>query len=103
MENWKWQRFVSIAKVVEFFYYLCLFFFLRINDGYIEVFGIYSSFHIAQLQVGLAEPFRIGRAQKVRIQTKKKFPIQIDGEPFEQSPSILEINLNNKILMLKKN
>ena len=75
----------------------------RINDGFLEVFGIYSSFHIAQLQVGLAEPFRIGRAQKVRIKTKKNFPIQIDGEPFEQCPSVLEICLYNKIIMLKKN
>ena len=67
-----------------------------------EVFGIYSSFHIAQLQVGLAEPFRIGRAKKIRIKTCKRFPVQIDGEPFEQNSAIFEISLNRQVTMLKK-
>jgi hypothetical protein len=40
---------------------------LRINDGVLEVFGIYSSFHIAQLITGIAEPYRIGQAKKVRV------------------------------------
>ncbi|RNA03178.1 diacylglycerol kinase epsilon isoform X1 [Brachionus plicatilis] len=74
----------------------------KIDDGFLEVFGIYSSFHIAQLQVGLAEPYRIGRAKKVKIKTAKRFPVQIDGEPFEQGPSLFEISLNNKVTMLKK-
>jgi diacylglycerol kinase (ATP) len=39
----------------------------RIDDGYVEVFGIYSSFHIAQMQVGLADPFRIGQARRVKV------------------------------------
>ncbi|CAF1032975.1 unnamed protein product, partial [Brachionus calyciflorus] len=70
----------------------------RIDDGCLEVFGIYSSFHIAQLQVGLAEPFRIGRAKKIRIKTCKRFPIQIDGEPFEQNSAIFEISLNRQMI-----
>lgn len=39
----------------------------RIDDGYVEVFGIYSSFHIAQMQVGLADPVRIGQAKRVKV------------------------------------
>jgi diacylglycerol kinase (ATP) len=39
----------------------------RIDDGLVEVFGIYSSFHIAQMQVGLADPFRIGQARRVKV------------------------------------
>jgi len=39
----------------------------RIDDGFVEVFGIYSSFHIAQMQVGLADPFRIGQARRVKV------------------------------------
>ena len=35
----------------------------------VEVFGIYSSFHIAQMQVGLADPFRIGQARRVKVDT----------------------------------
>ena len=32
-----------------------------------EVFALYSSFHIAQLQVGLAEPLRLGQAKEVKV------------------------------------
>jgi diacylglycerol kinase (ATP) len=39
----------------------------RIDDGFVEVFGIYSSFHIAQMQVGLVDPFRIGQARRVKV------------------------------------
>lgn len=37
------------------------------NDGKLEVVGIYSSFHMAQLQVGLATPHRIGQASTVQV------------------------------------
>ncbi len=43
---------------------ICLF---RIDDGFVEVFGIYSSFHIAQMQVGLVDPYRIGQARRVKV------------------------------------
>ena len=45
----------------------------KIDDGLLEVFGIYSSFHIAQLQVKLAEPFRIGQAKQVKV---SKLPLK---------------------------
>ena len=37
------------------------------DDGLVEVFALYSSFHIAQLQVGLAEPLRLGQAKEVKV------------------------------------
>lgn len=37
------------------------------HDGILEVVGIYSSFHIAQLQVGLSTPLRLGQAKKVEV------------------------------------
>lgn len=73
-----------------------------INDGTLEIFGIYSSFHIAQLQVGLAEPYRIGQAKHVRMRLKKRFPVQIDGEPFELSPGTIDITFFNQKIMLTK-
>lgn len=39
----------------------------RIDDGILEVIGIYSSFHIAQLQVGLSEPLFLGQAKTVKV------------------------------------
>ena len=74
---------------------------LRINDGTLEVFGVYSSFHIAQMQVSLAEPFRIGQAKHVRLKLQKRFPVQVDGEPFEQSPGIIDIKCFNQKTMLE--
>lgn len=37
------------------------------KDGVLEVVGIYSSFHIAQLQVGLSTPHKIGQAKVVEV------------------------------------
>lgn len=37
------------------------------NDGLLEVLGIYSSFHIAQMQIGLSKPYRIGQAKSVEV------------------------------------
>jgi diacylglycerol kinase (ATP) len=73
-----------------------------INDGLLEVFGVYSSFHIAQMQVGLAEPFRIGQARHVCIKLFKRFPVQIDGEPWEQNPAVINISYFNQATMLQK-
>jgi len=38
-----------------------------INDGKLEVVALYSSFHMAQLQVGLSKPHRIGQANNVKV------------------------------------
>jgi diacylglycerol kinase (ATP) len=38
-----------------------------ISDGILEVFGIVSSFHIAQLQIGLSTPLRLGQAKEVKV------------------------------------
>lgn len=37
------------------------------KDGILEVLGLYSSFHIAQLQVGLSTPHKIGQARNVEV------------------------------------
>lgn len=39
----------------------------NINDGKLEVVALYSSFHMAQLQVGLSKPHRIGQANTVKV------------------------------------
>ena len=39
----------------------------RYNDGYLEVMALYSSFHIAQLQVGMASPLILGQAKRVKV------------------------------------
>jgi len=72
-----------------------------ISDGLLEVFCVYSSFHIAQMQVGLSEPHRIGQARSVKIKLRGSAPMQIDGEPWEQHPAEIDINFHNKIPVLQ--
>lgn len=72
-----------------------------ISDGKLEVIGIVSSFHMAQLQVGLNKPIRLGQAQSVRIRMKESFPVQADGEPWIQAPSEINITCNGQAKMLQ--
>lgn len=72
-----------------------------ISDGVIEVIGIVSSFHMAQLQVGLNKPIRLGQARNVRIRMKESFPVQADGEPWIQAPSDIHISCNGQAKMLQ--
>ena len=58
-----------------------------VSDAKLEVFCVFSSFHIAQMQVGLSEPHRVGQATEVRIVLADSVPMQIDGEPWEQHPA----------------
>lgn len=72
-----------------------------ISDGVLEVMGIVSSFHMAQLQVGLNKPIRLGQAKNVKIVIKASFPVQADGEPWIQHPCELNINSQGQANMLK--
>lgn len=72
-----------------------------ISDGMIEVIGIVSSFHMAQLQVGLNKPLRLGQAKKIRLVMKDTYPVQADGEPWIQSPCEVNISCQGQAKMLK--
>lgn len=72
-----------------------------ISDGYIEVFGIVSSFHIAQLQVGISKPIVIGRAQNVKIKIFKPCPVQADGEPWIQKACEIHLKAKGQVKILK--
>lgn len=73
-----------------------------IRDGILEVVGIFSSFHVAQLQMGLSTPVKLGQGKNIEIRLKSKAPIQIDGEPWEQNPSIIKISFTNQCPVLIK-
>uniref|UniRef100_A0A1B6C2W1 Diacylglycerol kinase n=2 Tax=Clastoptera arizonana TaxID=38151 RepID=A0A1B6C2W1_9HEMI len=73
----------------------------NISDGYLEVVAIHSSFHIAQLQVGLSQPHRLGQASHVKIKLKDKSAMQVDGEPWVQLPGEINISHVNQAALLK--
>uniref|UniRef100_A0A6B2ED13 Diacylglycerol kinase n=1 Tax=Phlebotomus kandelakii TaxID=1109342 RepID=A0A6B2ED13_9DIPT len=72
------------------------------SDGIIEVLGIVSSFHIAQLQVGLNKPIRLGRARKARLRILKACPVQADGEPWVQTPCEILIQSTEQATVLRR-
>ncbi|GAB1597259.1 diacylglycerol kinase epsilon-like isoform X1 [Argonauta hians] len=70
------------------------------NDGMVEVFGLHSSFHVAQLQVGMIPPIRIGQASRVKITLSCTAPMQVDGEPWMQQPVEINVTHRSKATML---
>ncbi|XP_027227512.1 diacylglycerol kinase epsilon isoform X1 [Penaeus vannamei] len=72
------------------------------GDGLLEVFCLVSSFHIAQLQVGLSEPMRLGQCSSVKICLKGTAPMQLDGEPWEQRPSTISISYSHQASVLMR-
>ncbi|XP_047347534.1 diacylglycerol kinase epsilon-like isoform X2 [Vespa velutina] len=73
----------------------------KIDDQKLEVCALYSSFHMAQLQVGYSQPHRLGQASVIKVKLLKSCAIQIDGEPWYQHPCELNITYCNQALMLK--
>ena len=65
------------------------------------VFCVFSSFHFAQMQVGLSEPHRVGQAHQVRILLNESVPMQIDGEPWEQHPADLSLTHHKQVDVLQ--
>ncbi|KAM8772807.1 diacylglycerol kinase epsilon [Acanthopagrus schlegelii] len=73
----------------------------RLDDGLLEVVGVFGSFHCAQIQVKLANPVRLGQAHTVRLVLKSsKMPMQVDGEPWAQGPCTITITHKTQALML---
>lgn len=75
----------------------------HIGDGLIEVVGIYSSVHIAQVRGGLRQHAkRLAQGSKIVIKTQELLPMQTDGEPWMQAACTVTITLHNKMPMLRK-
>uniref|UniRef100_A0A8R1DSS8 Diacylglycerol kinase n=2 Tax=Caenorhabditis japonica TaxID=281687 RepID=A0A8R1DSS8_CAEJA len=74
------------------------------DDETIEVFAVTSSFHIAQMQIGLASPLCIGQAKHAKLVLKgnHSFPMQSDGEAWVQSAGTVLISHKCKTAMLRK-
>lgn len=74
-----------------------------VADGKMEIFAVNSSFHIAQLQVGLSKPIRLGQAKTIRIVLKRAFPAQADGEPWIQKACEINLEKLDQVSMIKFN
>ncbi|KAK6766986.1 hypothetical protein RB195_026322 [Necator americanus] len=76
----------------------------KLDDGVFEVFAVTSSFHIAQMQIGLASPLFIGQARKAVVVTRNgsTLPMQCDGEAWMQPRCEFHISLHGESQMLRR-
>ena len=80
---------VIITIVLYLFVY-----FSAIGDKQIEVIGVESALHAGQVKAGIrASGRRLAQCSNVTIRTHKRFPMQIDGEPWLQPPCTVSVIL----------
>lgn len=74
-----------------------------IDDGKFEVFAVRSSFHIAQMQMGVSQPLRIiqGHTLKLRI-FGATLPMQCDGEAWMQQPGVIQLSHRGQASLFSK-
>ncbi|EEB11587.1 Diacylglycerol kinase theta, putative [Pediculus humanus corporis] len=55
-------------------------------DGMLEVVGVTGVVHLGQIQSGLRSAMRIAQGGHIKIHLNSDIPVQVDGEPWVQSP-----------------
>lgn len=61
-------------------------------DGLLEVVAVTGSFHLGQLQVGLARANRVCQCREAIVKCKRSMPVQADGEPWGQGKCEMKIS-----------
>ncbi len=61
------------------------------QDGLLDVVSVRGAFHLGQIRVGLGNADLLCQCHEATITLKKNFAVQIDGEPWRQSQSTLQI------------
>eukprot|EP01134_Creolimax_fragrantissima_P001595 CFRG1595T1 len=74
----------------------------RPDDKQLEVIGIESSFHISQLVVGLSDPMQLRQGSEIKIKLTKNMAMQIDGEPWLQTPCTITVKHHEQSPVLIK-
>ncbi|OAE30071.1 hypothetical protein AXG93_1474s1170 [Marchantia polymorpha subsp. ruderalis] len=72
------------------------------HDKMLEVVGICGAWHLGKLQVGLSRARRLGQGRSIKLWLSSTLPVQIDGEPWIQSPGCFEVSHHGQAFMLKR-
>ncbi|XP_037913721.1 diacylglycerol kinase theta isoform X3 [Hermetia illucens] len=73
-------------------------------DGMLEIVGVTGVVHLGQIQSGLRSAMRIAQGGHIKIHLHSDIPVQVDGEPWVQSPGdVVVLKSALKATMLKKN
>lgn len=62
------------------------------QDGLLDVVSIRGTFHLGQIRVGLSNAELLCQCRAATVTMKKKLAVQVDGEPWRQNQSVLQIN-----------
>ncbi len=62
-----------------------------------QVCGVYGSWHLGKLQVGLSRAVRLAQCRTCRIVLSEALPVQVDGEPWHQPPATLDISFKGQV------
>ncbi|XP_045468937.1 diacylglycerol kinase theta isoform X2 [Harmonia axyridis] len=72
-------------------------------DGMLEIVGVTGVVHLGQIQSGLRSAMRIAQGGHIKIHLSSEIPVQVDGEPWVQSPCDVVVSKSAlKATMLKK-
>ncbi|XP_021950810.1 diacylglycerol kinase theta isoform X2 [Folsomia candida] len=72
-------------------------------DGMLEVVGVTGVVHLGQIQSGLRSAMRIAQGGHIKIRLNSDMPVQVDGEPWIQTPGdVVILKSALKATMLKK-